>query len=209
MIKIAIPSKGRLAKNSERVLQNAGLRLERVPRQLIVRDNDLDVSIVFIRPKDAGGLVEAGYVDLAVSAIDILAEHPAQVRNLGSLGFGQCCIGLMVPMESSIQDYTQLTGATIATSYPKLTAKWFEKMKVTVNIIHLQGAVEVAPSLAIGDAIVESYETGQTAKVNNLHLIDILLQSYSILIGHKNPIACDVQEIASRILRAASVTAPI
>jgi len=182
MITIALPSRGRLAEPSEELLSKLGIDLSRPARSLICRTED--ICVVFVHPKDAGRLIDAGVIDLAISAQDIQAEYPANVDELLPLHFAECQIVLATRNDSSIMRLEDCENKTIATSYPNLTKSWFAEKGIFVNVLTLHGAVEIAPWLGVAEAIVDSYQTGVSAKANGLRLVTTLLESEAVLIGN-------------------------
>jgi len=181
MIKIALPSRGRLARPSEELFSKVGIDLSRPARSLICRTKD--ICVVFVHPKDAGKLIEANVIDFAVSAQDIQVEYPANAEEFLPLHFAKCQIVLATRNDSSIMRFEDCENKTIATSYPNLTKSWFAQKGIFVNVLPLHGAAEIAPWLGVADAIVDSYQTGTSARVNDLRLVTTLLESEAVLIG--------------------------
>jgi ATP phosphoribosyltransferase len=184
MFTLALPAGGRLAEPVQDLITRTGLDLERPPRVLQRSYPEQGLRVVFIRPKDAGKLLEAGLVDLAVSALDILAEYPAAVSVLQPLGLGKCRVAVLVRQDSPFHKLEDLEGGKLATSYPNLTSRWFSAQGIQLaQILSLHGSLEIAPWLAGCDAIVDSYQTGQSARVNHLRVLTTVMASEAVLIG--------------------------
>ena len=182
---VGLPSRGRLAEPAYSYLGSAGYIWSKGPRELVTSFPNKRVALVFVHPKDAARLVASGYLDLAISAIDILKEYPADVSILRHLGFATCQVVLGVPIDSMITTPMDLEGKTVATTYPNIAKNWFHNRGVSVNIISLNGALEMAPFLGLSDGIIDSYKTGESFASNNLRVTDILLKSQAVLVGRK------------------------
>lgn len=183
MITLALPNRGRLARGAERLTNAIGLNTERPARSLTCVCDDNEVRVVFVHHRDADMLVEGGYVDLAVTAEDILAEHSSTVNILAPLGIGACQIVLAIQDGAPIGDIFDLEGKTVATNYPNLARAWFAQRNMQVAIVALHGAIEVAPLIRVASGIVDSYETGTSARANGLRAIETLMYSQGVLIG--------------------------
>lgn len=205
MLTLALPSRGRLAEHAEHLIRNLGVNLERTYRSLQCEDPTAKVKVVFVHHKDAGMLVERGYVDLAITAQDILAEIPSDVSVLAQLGFGKCQIVVAVPEVSSVNTVHELDGQIIATSYPHLTQMWFTRHQIHCDIINLHGSIEVMPKLGLASGIVDTYQTGVSARTHNLRVIDTIMCSQAVLIGNINsPLISDSANFINRIASLAS-----
>ncbi|NWJ95825.1 MAG: ATP phosphoribosyltransferase [Chloroflexi bacterium] len=186
MFTLALPNSGRLAEPVRQLMEQAGLPLgEHLPsRALQVTYPKLDLRVVFTRPKDAGKLIEGGYIDLAISAQDILAEYPARVKVFQKLNLGKCSVVVAVRQDSSFQRVQDLEGRVIATGYSSLTHTWFLQQGIGIaNIVVLHGALEIAPWLGCCDGIVDSYQTGLSARANQLKVLATVMTSEAVLIG--------------------------
>lgn len=188
MITLAIPNGGRLASDSELLLKMAGISTKRPHRSLQCVIPNMDLKIVFVHPKDCGKLIEDEWVDIAITAQDILAEYPSNVTELAPLGFSTCRIVVAVKEISSVKNIEDLRSTTIATNYPHLTKRWFIQRDICVNIFSLHGAVEFAPWLGLCSGVVDSYQTGESAKANHLRVIDTVLFSQAVLISKSSEI---------------------
>lgn len=203
MLRVALPSRGRLAEPAYLLVKAAGYTWHRDPRELNVQLPEQNLHLTYVHPKDAAMLVASGYIDIAISARDILAEHSADVIELMPLGFASCRIVLAVKNSSSISHPTELAGETLATSYPNLSAIWFAEHQIPVKLIELHGAVEMAPWVGLSGGIVDSYQTGWSFKVNGLKVVETLMESQAILIGsssNQNPLVTTFLEKISTAL---------
>lgn len=183
MITLALPCRGRLAQEAELLVQKIGLNPKRPYRSLQSEDHYNGIKLVFVHHKDAGMLVERGYVDLAVTAQDVLAERPANVNIMLPLGFSKCQIVLATQKDTSIHTIKDLEGQTIATSYPRFTQTWLTQQHIHATIVALHGSIEIMPALGLASGIVDSYQSGMSVRANNLRVVETLMSSQAILIG--------------------------
>ncbi len=196
VLRLAVPNKGRLQEPSASLLRDAGLVFEQTERSLSVRVSNVDLDLLFVRAEDVPELVADGVVDLGITGQDLLAEHGGEPEVLAELGFGHCRLAVAVPAASAIEKPEELAGSRVATAHPRVTARFFEDLAVSVDIIPLRGSVEVAPTLGVADAIVDLVSTGSTLLVNGLRVVGTLLASEAVLVAGA----------ASRIERSSKVT---
>lgn len=187
MISLGLPSRGRLFCESIEWVKASGIAFLKDTRSLSCKTQFPDLKLVFIHPKDCGLYVENGLIDIGISAADILVEYPANVRVLSRLNFATCRLVLLVPLGSSITKSSDIADRVIGTKYPIATKNWLKSVGTKAEIRVLHGAVEIAPALGICDAVIDSYQTGDTAKANDLIVIETILHSTAVLIGgHSN-----------------------
>lgn len=170
-LSIALP-KGRLMDNTMKYLKDAGIDLDlKKNRELVQSVNGNNV--VLSKPSDVPVYVEHG-IDIGIAGSDILEERKSDVFVPIELDFGRCRLSVAVPEEKevSVEDFE---GYTIATEYPNLTSEYFEEMDISIEIVGLDGSVEVAPRIGIADAIVDIVETGRTLKANDLVEIEKIM----------------------------------
>ncbi len=167
-IKFAIPSKGRLKEPTIELLKRAGFKFRETGRHLYATCTNFDLVFIFVRADDIPVLVESGVVDLGVTGSDLILERNADVEKIFSLGFGKCRLCVAVKDEENLQGLDDLKGATIATSFPVMTEKFFKDNNVSVNCIEMNGSVEVMIALNLARAIVDIVETGDSLRDNDL-----------------------------------------
>lgn len=184
LLRIAIPNKGRLHKPSIELLGRIGFKVEEGSRSYSVRVDDLQV--VFARAADIPVYVHFGAVDLGITGHDLVLEKEVDVYELLDLGFGWCKMVVAVPEESNINNvYEVPQGSRVATSFPRITNRYFEGLGLSVEVVEVEGAVEIAPKLGLADAIVDLATTGTTLKENGLKEIATILESTARLICNK------------------------
>ena len=171
LLRIGVPSKGRLAELAGQILADAGLSFRRTDRSLFARCKDMPVEVTFLRTDDIPVLTAEGAIDLGITGADLVAESGAEVVHRLDLGVGTCRLALCVPDDSAIEGPAQLAGKRIATSFPRITRQWLATHGVEARFVELTGSVEVMIALGVADAIVDLVETGSTLAANRLRIL--------------------------------------
>ena len=186
LLRIGVPSKGRLAEISTQLLNEAGLTFRRPERSLFARCRDMPVEITFLRTDDIPVLCAEGAIDLGVTGADLVAESGADLVHRLDLGIGSCRLALCVAEDSTVADARQLAGQRIATSFPRITRDWLAKRGVEAHFVELSGSVEIMIQLEVADAIVDLVETGSTLAANRLRVLDEIGRYETVLVqNHK------------------------
>lgn len=167
-LRIGIPSKGRLAEQSEELLNLAGLKFRRQNRSLFAKVRDTNIEITFLRSDDIPVLCAESAIDMGITGSDLVEEANVDVETRLNLGVGKCRLALCVPDDTDFKDPKQLDGKRIATSFPVVTKNYLAKHNATAHLVTLTGSVEVMISLGVADAIVDLVETGSTLAANRL-----------------------------------------
>lgn len=184
-LRFGVPSKGRLSELASELLHEAGINFRRQERTLFARVNGLPIDIVFLRTDDIPVLCAEGAIDLGITGSDLLSESEADVQVRMPLGFGRCRLSLCVPDKSPIKDCSQLNGARIATSFPRVTERFLAEHKAQVHLVNLSGSVEIMVGLGVADAIVDLVETGSTLAANQLRILTDIGSYETVLV--QNP----------------------
>ncbi|MFZ5943985.1 MAG: ATP phosphoribosyltransferase [Bacillota bacterium] len=166
MITIAIP-KGRILEEANILMKNAGIIKEHVHegRKLIVEDKEDDIRFILAKPQDVPTYVKYGVADVGIVGKDVLLEWGEGLYELMDLKIGLCRLSICGRPEKS---YQRGELPRIATKYPHITAGYFRKKGQQVEIIKLNGSVELAPLLGLSHYIVDIVSTGRTLKENGL-----------------------------------------
>lgn len=189
-IKIAIQKSGRLAEPSLKLLERSGLQFSRSKDKLFWYGRNLPVDLLLVRDDDIPRLLLEGVCQLGIVGQNVAAEKllearrrrpEAALQGLVSLNFGLCRLMLAAPENSAITGATDLAGRRVATSYPYLTRQWLEERNVEADIVTLNGAVEIAPSLGTAEAIVDLVSTGTTLRANHLVAVEPVMESQATL----------------------------
>ena len=186
LLRLALPSKGRLAEPATRLLSDAGIQFETTGRTLHAQAHDLDLDLLLARSDDIPVWTAAGDVDLGIAGQNQIVETGADVEPLLELGFGRCRLALAVPHGAAISSLADLGGCRIATSYPRTVAARLERAGVDASVVTLGGSVELAPRLHAADAIVDLVSSGDTLRQNGLVELETLLESQAVLIARRD-----------------------
>ena len=183
-MRIALPSKGRLADDARELLELAGLEPEmRGERALQAALGD-DFTALFVRAADIPEFVADGAADLGITGRDLVEEVGRPVDVLLDLGFGRCRLAVAAREDDRIQSIDDVPpGTRVATTFPRLTERFFARRGLPVTLVPISGAVEVAPHLGVADIVVDLVSTGSTLRMNGLREIATILHSTALLVG--------------------------
>lgn len=171
-IRIAL-TKGRLEKDTVGLLEKIGFDCKSVRekgRKLILPIPDANLEVVLAKANDVITYVEHGVCDMGVVGKDTIMEMGGSFFELVDLGFGKCRFALAAKKGSSF--YGGYDIKTIATKYPNVARTYFEAKGMDLEIVKIEGSVELAPLLELSDGIVDIVETGTTLKENGLEVIE-------------------------------------
>ena len=183
-LRLAIPNKGRLVEPTLRLLHDAGLVFDEHDRMLVAKVQNHDLDILFVRTNDIIEFVGDGVADLGVTGDDLISEAGAELPRIRSLGYGRCRLAAAVPNDAPQQRLEDLAGLRVATAHPNTARRFFEERRISVEIIPISGAVEVAPRLGLADAIVDLVSTGSTLVMNGLRQVGDVLDSEAVLVAN-------------------------
>ena len=183
-LRIAVPSKGRLAAATTQLLRDAGITVPGDDRRLLVPVEEQNMEILLARTDDIPTLIRDGAADIGVAGGNQLLEHgSAGIELLTELGFGACRLVLAVPNASAITTKEQLAGARIATSHPNVLAGYLDANGIAASVVTLSGSIELAPTIGAADAICDLVSTGETLRQNSLRAIGEVLRSQAVLLA--------------------------
>ncbi|MFW6278797.1 MAG: ATP phosphoribosyltransferase [Bacillota bacterium] len=203
----ALP-KGRMLEPVLEILKEGGLidpefAIDTISRKLVFKDEKSGNSFLLAKPKDVPAYVEHGAADIGITGKDVIQEHGKKLYELLDLGIGACRLVLAVPEKSGIKSINEVPEhSRVATSYPRITGEYFEKMGIQVEIIYLYGSVELAPLVELSDFIVDITSTGTTLRKNNLVPIAEIMSSSARLVVNNVSYRTrydQVQELVERI----------
>ncbi|WP_376692872.1 ATP phosphoribosyltransferase [Wenzhouxiangella sp. EGI_FJ10409] len=213
-IQIAIQKSGRLADKSLQLLERSGLHFARSKDKLFWYGRNLPVDLLLVRDDDIPRLLIEGVCQLGIVGENVAEEkvleykqHEAregepelQLESLGQLDFGHCQLKLAVPEDSPATSIADLAGKRLATSYPQLTRRFLADNAVEADIVMLNGAVEIAPSLGTADAIVDLVSTGTTLRANHLKAIEPVMASQAALYRCPQRIDAEGETLLAKLL---------
>ncbi|MBE6852905.1 MAG: ATP phosphoribosyltransferase [Ruminococcus sp.] len=169
-LRIAL-TKGRLEKDTVGLLESLGFDCTEVHekgRKLILNIPDANLEVVLAKAADVITYVDRGVCDMGVVGKDTIMEMPGKFFEIVNLGFGKCKFALAA--KKGVDFYEGFGVKTIATKYPNVARTYFEAKGMDVEIVKIEGSVELAPLLDLSDGIVDIVETGTTLKENGLEV---------------------------------------
>jgi ATP phosphoribosyltransferase len=182
MLRVALPSKGTLAAPASEMLAEAGYRQRHDAKDLTVIDTVNEVEFFFLRPRDISVYVGSGELDLGITGRDLVLDSEAPVTERLALGFGGSSFRYAAPLgrEWKVGD---LDGLRVATAYPRLVTADLARHGVHVNLIQLDGAVEISVQLGVADAIADVVGSGRTLRQHGLTAFgDPICSSEAVLV---------------------------
>lgn len=183
-VNIALP-KGRLGEKVLKMLDTAGFSCPETKendRRLILESADGSVRYFWVKPSDVAIYVERGAADIGIAGKDILLEYSPDVYELLDLGIGVC--RMAVAAKKDFRDRTDKT-LRVATKFPHIATAFYEKKGRDIDIIKLNGSIELAPILDLSDVIVDIVETGTTLKENDLEPKETIVPISARLVANK------------------------
>lgn len=204
IVSIALP-KGRMTEDAVVLFKKAGISndvLKDISRKLILEDNKNAIKFMLVKPMDVPTYVEHGAADLGVCGKDILLEQKKDLYEVLDLKFGFC--RMVVAGPPNVKD-SFLTNKRVATKFPNVAEEFFKKKGENVEIIKLNGSVELAPIVGLSEVIVDIVETGRTLKENGLVVIEEIFPSTARLIVNKASMKTKSERIKDIILKLREV----
>ena len=171
LLNIALP-KGRLGEKVYARFKAAGYpcpSIEEENRKLIFENPEAGVRYFWVKPSDVAIYVERGAADIGVAGKDILLEYEPEVYELADLGLGKC--RMCVAAKKDFRDNPDRT-LRVATKFPHIAARYYSAHSRQIDIIKLNGSIELAPIVGLSDVIVDIVETGSTLKENGLEVLE-------------------------------------
>ena len=184
MLNIALP-KGRLGEKVYAMFENSGLECPCIHdpgRKLIFENEEKGVRYFWVKPSDVAIYVERGAADIGVAGKDILLEYEPDVYELLDLAIGKC--RMAVAAKNDFRDNPQKT-LRVATKFANCARNYYARLGREIDIIHLNGSIEIAPILDLSDVIVDIVETGSTLRENNLRVFEEVFPISARLIANK------------------------
>jgi len=184
-LKLAIQKKGRLSDESIALINECGINFPSSIGKLIATCYDFPMEILFLRDDDIPDYVQDGVADIGIVGENVLIESGKEVDEMMKPGFGKCRLSLAVPRGMAYQSIADISGKSIATSYPKILQNYLDKQQVVADIHVISGSVEIAPGIGLADAICDIVSTGSTLLSNGLKEVEQIFQSEAVLIANK------------------------
>ena len=186
-ITIALP-KGKLFKKSVDMLAKVGYSAENVvedSRKLVISNDETKVRFIIAKTVDVPTYVEYGAADIGIIGKDVLLEQEKDVVELLDMGFGKCRLMMAVPEAKRREKLTDYAHLRAATKYPNCAKEYFNKLGIQVEIVKLNGSIELGPIVGISEMIIDIVETGRTLKENKLVEVDSVFTATARLIANR------------------------
>ena len=183
MLNIALP-KGRLGEKVYAMFEEAGFGCPSIKennRKLIFENEEVGVRYFWVKPSDVAIYVERGAADIGVAGKDILLEYRPRVYELLDLDIGKC--RMAVAAQKTFRDDPTRT-LRVATKFSRIARDYYASKGRDIDIIHLNGSIEIAPILGLSDVIVDIVETGTTLKENDLEVFETIVPISARLIAN-------------------------
>ena len=184
MLNVALP-KGRLGERVYAMFEKAGFECPSIKennRKLIFENEECGVRYFWVKPSDVAIYVARGAADIGVAGKDILLEYNPEVYELLDLHTGVCRMAVAAPKGVR---YDPARTLKVATKFTNIAKNYYTAQGRDIDIIHLNGSIEIAPILGLSDVIVDIVETGTTLKENNLEVIETVVPISARLIANK------------------------
>ena len=165
ILKVAMP-KGRIYKQASKLFREAGIPIPTEfddTRKLIIELPEAKMEFIMAKPVDVPTYVEYGVTDIGIVGKDILMEENKDVYELLDLGIAKCRMSVI-----AMPDWKPTINPRVATKYPNVASAYFRERGQQVEVIKLNGSIELAPMIGLADRIVDMVETGQTLRENGL-----------------------------------------
>ena len=200
MLKVALP-KGRLGERVYKMFEAAGYGCPDVlsdSRRLLFSDEEKGISYFWVKPSDVAVYVERGAADIGVCGKDILLEYVPDVYELMDLKTGVCRLAV-----AARDDFRDDPGSTliVATKFANAASEYFASKGRDIDIVHLNGSIELAPLLGLSDVIVDIVETGSTLKENGLKERETIAPISARLIANRSSYVFK-QDIINRLCKS-------
>jgi ATP phosphoribosyltransferase len=197
---LALP-KGRLLEATLGMLRGMGLDgVDEDSRRLIFTDEQRGLRVLFLKPADVPAYVQYGAADLGIVGKDILLEQEPDVYEPLDLGFGFCRLVVAEPRTLwERDDPARWSWVRVATKYARLTERYFSERGIQVEIVRLDGSVELAPLVGLADRIVDLVQSGETLRANGLVEVAEITRSTARLIVNRASLKTEYASVSGLI----------
>nr|WP_245339289.1 ATP phosphoribosyltransferase [Paenibacillus shirakamiensis] len=175
--------KGRIYKKASALFREAGLDIPLDvddSRRLVVPIPELNMEFILAKPVDVPTYVEYGVADIGIVGKDVLLEEDRDVYELLDLGIARCRMSVI-----ALPDWEPGIHQRVATKYPNVASQYFREQGQQVEVIKLNGSIELAPLIGLADRIVDMVETGQTLRDNGLVEMESIFEITSRLVANR------------------------
>ncbi len=205
MLNVALP-KGRLGEKVYQMFEKAGFECPSIyenSRKLIFENPEKGVRYFWVKPSDVAIYVERGAADIGVAGKDILLEYAPDIYELLDLNIGKC--RMAVAAKNGFREDLRRP-LRVATKFTNIAARYYREKGREIDMIHLNGSIEIAPILGLSDVIVDIVETGTTLKENDLSVMETIVPISARLIANKASYQFKAQQIEALVRDLAAQT---
>ena len=198
MLNVALP-KGRLGEKVYDMFEKAGFEcpsIKETNRKLFFENPEKNVRYFWVKPSDVAIYVERGAADIGVAGKDILLEYEPDIYELMDLDIGKC--RMAVAAKKDFRDNPQRT-LRVATKFTNIAKTYYKSLGRDIDIIHLNGSIEIAPILGLTDVIVDIVETGSTLRENGLEVLEEICPLSARMIVNQVSMQMESQRIGTLI----------
>ncbi len=182
MLRIALPNKGRLSDETRELFEDAGLPVRARGDRALTASLGGEFEAIFVRAQDIPEFVADGAADAGVTGWDLVCESGRELEVRLDLDFGRCRLVVAAREDSGIERLDDIVTGRVATVFPRITRRFFNKPGCNIEVVPVSGAAEIAPHLGIADIVVDLTSTGSTLKVNGLREVCTVLESSARLV---------------------------
>lgn len=198
-LRIALQKSGRLSEDSYQLFKECGIRFDYGTGKLRSVSSNFPAEFLFLRDDDIPGYVEDGVADLGIVGENVAVETGRSVNTIHNLGFSKCRLSIAIPRGTDWSGIQDLTGKSIATSYPTLLGNYLKNAGVSADIHEISGSVEIAPGIGLAEAICDIVSSGSTLLSNGLQEVETIFRSEAILIANPE-LSADKQTLVDKLL---------
>ncbi len=210
---LALP-KGRILAECGPLLARAGIEpaadyLDENSRRLRFPTSNPDLDVVRVRPFDVATFVAYGAAQIGICGGDVLGEfdYPEIYAPL-DLGIGACRVSVAAAVEEELEDPRRWSDIRVATKYPNTARRHFAARGIHAEVVHLNGAMELAPGLGLSRVIVDLVQTGSTLKANGLRETEVIAHITSRLIVNRTALKTRPEEVGAWVAKFRDAVAP-
>jgi len=183
MLRVALQKKGRLNDDSMALFKEAGIKFNVGSGKLVATSSSFPIEALFLRDDDIPQTVADNVSDIGIVGENEYEEKGFDLTIAKRLGFSKCRISLAIPKEVDYPGLSWFDGKKVATSYPVILRKYFDRQGIKADIHEIAGSVEIAPGIGLADAIFDIVSSGSTLVANHLKEVEVVMQSEALLVA--------------------------
>lgn len=181
-LRIALQKKGRLHEDSMKLLKEAGIKFNIGSGKLVAQSPNFPIEVLFLRDDDIPQTIADKVADIGIVGENEVEEKDFDLAIAKRLGFSKCRISLAIPKVDEYNGLEYFQNKKVATSYPVILKKYFDKMNLNADIHEIAGSVEIAPGIGLADAIFDIVSSGSTLVANRLKEVEVVMKSEALLV---------------------------